>query len=66
MLDCGGDVSLTSDEFLAAAKQCMAVEAEAQKGQVPRDVAQALKSISQFVMRRRVSRADDKGAGERG
>lgn len=59
-------MSLTSDEFLAAAKQCMAVEAEAQKGQVPRDVAQALKSISQFVMRRKVSRADDKGAGERG
>ena len=57
-------MSLTCDEFLAAAKQCMAVEAEAQRGQVPREVAQALKSISQIVMRRKVSRGDGKGAGK--
>ena len=52
MLDCGGDVSLTPDEFLRAAKQCLMVEGEAQAGGglLP-DVAQALRSLSDFVTR---------------
>jgi len=64
MLDCGlRSVSLTSEEFLKAAKQCLAVEDEALSGRgMPPDVAQALKSLSQYLFK---SKAEAKAAFDR-
>ena len=63
MLDCGGNVSLTSEEFLRAAKQCLAVEGEAQtKGGLHPDVAQVLRGLSLFMIK---SGAEAKEAFER-
>ena len=55
MLDCGNDVSLTSEEFVKAAKQCLSVEVEAQSGRgVSPDVAQVLKGLSQYLIKNKV------------
>lgn len=54
MLDCGGDaVTLTPEEFVTAAKQCMAAEAEAATGAVSPDLRRELEAVSLALARAR-------------
>ena len=47
MLDCGADTCrLTCDEFLSAAKQCMSVEGDVARQELPADVMTQLKAFS--------------------
>ena len=70
MLDCGNSISLTSEEFIKAAKQCLSVEVEAQSGRgMSPDVAQVLKGLSQYLVKSKVEakeafdRQDQKRSG---
>lgn len=54
MLDLGGDVDLTPEEFLNAAKQCMGVEADVQNQELPQDVLKHLKQLSLAVAKDKV------------
>eukprot|EP00798_Chlamydomonas_sp_ICE-L_P029768 gene29768-5416_t len=60
MLDCGGNVRLTSEEFITAASQCMGAEADAHRGMgLPREVVAILKDLSRFINRNRLRRMWD-------
>lgn len=54
MLDCGGEVRLTMEQFLTAAKQCMEAEADAHQRGPPSDVVRVLERLSDYVAANKV------------
>lgn len=54
MLDCGGKVELTADEFLTAAATCMTVEAAAQKQELAPDIVKELEALSAAMAKDKV------------
>jgi hypothetical protein len=54
MLDCGGKVELTADEFLTAATTCMAVEGAVQRQELAPDTVRELQSLSAAIVRDKV------------
>jgi hypothetical protein len=46
MVDCGGDVTLTPDEFLSAAQQCMAIEKAVQRQELGPEIVRELEALS--------------------
>jgi hypothetical protein len=46
MVDCGGDVTLTPEEFLSAAQQCLAIEKAVQRQELGAEIVRELEALS--------------------
>lgn len=54
MLDGGGKVDLTVDQFLAAANDCMEVEANVRGGHLPAEATAVLNAFAIYVFQHKV------------